>query len=250
MGILWVILAWGLIFWIRSLQEKARTQNAQAAQRAHADYFRKIILEGFGKMMGFISKADGHVSKIEVDVASGCLRSLGLTEEEYQFCAKAFNGARNLSSTAFGACASNFASVVTPEARTLVYEMLWIVAAADGVLAEGEDRLLREAARHLEIDPTLYHYFKRRYFAADNGPSGGGRSRKSDLDKAYAKLGCSPSDTEDAIKSAYRKLAMRYHPDHLRAEGMPDGMISRANQSMAEINAAWDLIRKERKFKG
>ena len=246
MGIFLTLLSWGILIWIWSLQGKARARNAQEAQRVRTEYFRKFILEGFGKMLGFISKADGHVSKVEVDVASRCLRSLGLTEEEYQFCARAFNGARSSSSDAFRACASQFASVVTQEARTLVYEMLWVVAAADGVLDGAEDRLLRSAAEYLDIDVTFYHYFKRMYFGGGNGQVGGGKSLKSEVEKAYARLGCSPSDTDDAVRSAYRKLAMRYHPDRLRAEGMPEGMVSRANQAMAEINAAWDAVKKDR----
>ena len=135
---------------------------------------------------------------------------------------------------------------MTQEARTLVYEMLWVVAAADGVLDDAEDRLLRSAAGYLDIDMTFYHYFKRMYFCAGAGQAGGGRTQRSDVEKAYAKLGCSPSDTDDAVRSAYRKLAMRYHPDRLRAEGMPEGMVSRANQAMAEINAAWDAVKKDR----
>ena len=111
MGIFLTLLSWGILIWIWSLQGKARARNAQEAQRVRTEYFRKFILEGFGKMLGFISKADGHVSKVEVDVASRCLRSLGLTEEEYQFCAKAFNGARSSSPDAFRACAGEDAGL-------------------------------------------------------------------------------------------------------------------------------------------
>ena len=246
MEFVWLILIWVVVSWISSLWKQSRREDAQAAQRVQAERIHKIILEGFGKMLGFISKADGHISKVEVEVASGCLRSLGLTEEEYQFCARAFNDVRNASPGSFGMYASQFASVVTQEARTLLYEMLWIVAAADGVLADAEDRLLRSAAGYLDIDMTFYHYFKRMYFGGDKGQAGGGKSLKSEVEKAYARLGCSPSDTDDAVRSAYRKLAMRYHPDRLRAEGMPEGMVSRANQAMAEINAAWDAVKKDR----
>ena len=70
----------------------------------------------------------------------------------------------------------------------------------------------------------------------------------SKLRDAYAKLGCSPDDSDETVKTAYRKLAMRYHPDRLKAEGVPDSMIQIATRSMSEINAAWDLIRKERKY--
>ncbi len=246
MGLFWNILFWGAIIWMWTHQGKEKMRREQDARRRNAGYLRDVILEGFGKMLGFISKADGHISEPEVNVASKCLRSLGLSEDEYQICVRAFNSVRAYSFSAFSACASRFASIVTGEARTLVYEMLWIVAAADGVLDVKEDELLSQAVGSLDIDPTLYLYFKRMYFGVGGGSAGGFRNNDSDLDKAYARLGCTPSDTDEAVRSAYRKLAMRYHPDRLKAEGVPEGMIAQATRSMAEINAAWDVVRKER----
>ena len=43
---------------------------------------------------------------------------------------------------------------------------------------------------------------------------------------------------------------MRYHPDRLRAEGVSESMIAIANRSMSEINEAWDIIKKERRYSG
>ena len=250
MGILGVILSWAVIIWIWSLQAKAQVRREQEARLSHAEYIRKVILEGFGKMLGYISKADGHISEIEVNVASKCLRSMGLLESEYQICVKAFNEVKSYSFASFYSCATYFSSVVTQEARMLVYEMLWIVAAADGVLEKGEDELLRSAVDPLNVDSTLYFYFKRMYFDADGRKGADGSPPRSEIIKAYARLGCNSSDSDDTIRMAYRKLAMRYHPDRLKAEGVPDGMVAQATSSMAEINAAWELIRKERKLNG
>lgn len=246
MGLFWNILFWGAIIWMWTHQGKERRRRERFARRRNSGYFRDAILESFGKMLGFISKSDGHISENEVNVASKCLRSLGLSEEEYQVCVRAFNSVRAYSFSAFHDCASRFASIVAGETRTLVYEMLWIVAAADGALDVNEDELLRRAVGPLDIDPSLYQYFRRMYFGDGGGSAGGRSSGESELDKAYARLGCASSDSDDAVRSAYRKLAMRYHPDRLKAEGVPEGMIAQATRSMAEINAAWDVVRKAR----
>ena len=248
MGLLWNILFWGVLIWLWTHQGKEQARRRREAGRRGSAYLRDAILESFGRMLAFISKSDGRISESEVNVASRCLRSLKLSEDEYQTCVRAFNSVRAYSCSAFSACASQFASIVAGETRTLVYEMLWTVAAADGVLDSREDELLRQAVGPLNIDPSLYLYFRRMYFGIGGGSAGGRRNEESELEKAYARLGCSPSDTDDALRSAYRKLAMRYHPDRLKAEGVPDGMIAQATRSMAEINAAWDVVRKERRL--
>ena len=248
MGFFWVIVSWGIVFWIMSVQNRKRNEQAQAMRRAQAEYAKVHILECFSRMLAFISKADGRISECEVNVASQCLKSLGITESEYRKCVDAFNGTRDFSFGAFRRHAAALADIATSEVCTLVYEMLWAVAAADGVLAEGEDNLLRRAVEPLRIDGLLYHYLKRRYFSFGTGGAGERSTGNAELEKAYARLGCSPSDSDDVVRSAYRKAAMRYHPDRLRAEGLPEGMISQATRSMAEINAAWDVVKKERKF--
>ena len=52
--------------------------------------------------------------------------------------------------------------------------------------------------------------------------------------------------SDEEIKKAYRNLAKRYHPDTLKAQGLPDEMVARANERMSKINAAWSAIKKER----
>ena len=48
------------------------------------------------------------------------------------------------------------------------------------------------------------------------------------------------------MKKAYRALAKKYHPDTLRAQGLPDEMVGRATERMARINAAWGEVKAAR----
>ena len=54
----------------------------------------------------------------------------------------------------------------------------------------------------------------------------------------FAVLGVTPGASGEEIAAAYRRLAKRWHPD--RAGGQD------AARRMAEINAAYDLVRSER----
>lgn len=58
----------------------------------------------------------------------------------------------------------------------------------------------------------------------------------------YKVLGVKPTDTDDTIKEAYRKLARKYHPDKYA-----DGDLKElAEEKMKEVNAAYEEIQKMR----
>ena len=59
----------------------------------------------------------------------------------------------------------------------------------------------------------------------------------------YKVLGVSPSATDEEIKTAYRELAKKYHPDNYAGSPIAD----LASEKMKEINDAYDQLMDERK---
>jgi len=55
----------------------------------------------------------------------------------------------------------------------------------------------------------------------------------------YAVLGISPTATDEEVKSAYRKLARKYHPDNYASD---PAAAKQAEEKMKEINAAYDRV--------
>ena len=141
--------------------------------------------------------------------------------------------------------AHDFVSVVgNGDVRVIFYEMLWDIACADGDLSESEKKILENITRHLQINPEWFGVFYRERFYS--GSKGQTYSARDDIADAYSQLGVSPSASDDEVKKAYRNLAKRYHPDTLKAQGLPEEMVARANERMSKINAAWSAIKKER----
>jgi DnaJ like chaperone protein len=63
---------------------------------------------------------------------------------------------------------------------------------------------------------------------------------------AYAVLGVMPSASDEEVRLAWRKLMRDNHPDGLAARGVPAEFVDRATRKVAEINAAWDKIKRQR----
>ena len=62
----------------------------------------------------------------------------------------------------------------------------------------------------------------------------------------YKVLGVSPTATDDEIKTAYRELAKKYHPDNYANSPLADV----AEEKMKEVNEAYDEIQKMRSGAG
>lgn len=206
-------------------------------------------------MLAKLAKADGRITADEIESVENAFRRLGLSPQARQSAVRAFRLAKDDSNTIYK-YAGDFASAVRdPAARVLLYELLWDLACADGVVTRGEDRILRSIPAYLGIPPGWYGMFARErlsgnFSSSSGGSSGGGRdyggASASGGEDPYEVLGVPRGATDAEVKSAYRALAMKWHPDALRSQGVPEHIVERAGGRMAKINAAWAAIRKER----
>ena len=59
----------------------------------------------------------------------------------------------------------------------------------------------------------------------------------------YKVLGVSPTATDEEVKTAYRELAKKYHPDNYANSPLAD----LASEKMKEVNEAYDQVMQERR---
>ena len=197
-------------------------------------------------MLAKMAKADGRISKVEISAVEAAFARLGFSRAARSYAMDVFRKAKDDQRTIYE-YAREFASVVGNEdVRVIFYELLWDIACADGDLSGAEKSILEKITSHLRINPSWYGVFYRERFYSGSGSDGRSYSGANDLSDAYSQLGVSPSASDDEVRKAYRSLAKRYHPDTLKAQGLPDEMVARANERMSKINAAWSAVKKER----
>ena len=239
-----------------SVREKARavrTPPRGAAGRTRTGEDRELIfLTAVGAMLAKLSKADGHVDETEIAAGERAFVRLGLTPEKRAFCIRAFRAAKQDGHSIYD-YASAFSSVVQSRAvRELFYDILWDLACADGVVTEDERTILENIPPFLGVRVSLYAEQLYRRLGSGRRTGGGERRRRTSsgpVPSPYETLGCGPDATDAELRRAFREKAKKLHPDLLRAQGLPEDFVARANEQMARLNAAWDQIKRERNLK-
>lgn len=64
------------------------------------------------------------------------------------------------------------------------------------------------------------------------------------LQEAYRTLGISETATDEEVRQAYRQMVLRYHPDHVSAQG--EAARREAEKKFREITEARDVIFRSR----
>lgn len=68
--------------------------------------------------------------------------------------------------------------------------------------------------------------------------------RQKDINWAYTALEISPSSSNDEVKKAYRRMAMKYHPDKVANAG--EEIRKQATEKFRGINEAYEHIKQQR----
>ena len=184
-------------------------------------------------MAAKMAKADGAVSREELAFMEDfMINTLEMDSADRSTIMKYWTEAKN-DSYSFEHYCNNYynQSDKDPELLYVVLRILFELAASDKKLHPQEERMLKYAADKFELS-QYFEDFKEQYF-----PS---------TDKYYSMLDCRKTDTNEQIKSSYRRLAAELHPDKFASKGLPAEMIEYAKKRLQEINEAYEIVRRER----
>lgn len=117
--------------------------------------------------------------------------------------------------------------------RLQLLHLLFNISLADGVVNQAEQAVIEKIADYTGVSQADYVSIKNMFIP--------------DTDPDYKILETDPSATDEEIKKAYRRMAMKYHPDKVSHLG--EDFRKAAGEKFRKVNEAYKRIREERNMK-
>jgi DnaJ like chaperone protein len=114
--------------------------------------------------------------------------------------------------------------------RLQLLHLLFNVSLADSNIQRAEVELLEKISTYLGVTSVDFLSIKNMFIP--------------ETDSSYKILEIDPDATNDEVKKAYRRMAMKYHPDKVSHLG--DDFRKTADEKFKKVNEAYEKIKKER----
>ncbi len=206
-------------------------QRVESGSRAHnssrgANDFQVVLLV----LMTAVVKADGRVAKEELSVIKRFLiQNYGEegAREAWQILNQLLKQNIDVAEVATQ-CALNLNYSV----RLQLLNMLFSVASGDGSVVDAEVAVIKTIARYMRVTD------------ADLASISAMFIKQSNPDWAYQVLELSPNCSDEDIKKAYRRMAMKYHPDKVNSLG--EEVRQSATEKFRKVKEAYDYLKQQR----
>lgn len=178
-----------------------------------------------------VMKADGKVLKAELDYVKQFLRN----QFGDQFSTRHLQTLKHFlqGTIPLNDICNDIKFRMQPEVRIQLIHYLFGIAKADGDVSKSEMDEIQRIALLLQISTSDFESVKNMFY----------RDEASD----YKILGVEASATDDEIKKAYRKMAIKFHPDKVASLG--EEYVKGAQEKFQKIQEAYENIKKKRGIK-
>ena len=181
-------------------------------------------------LMAAVVKADGKVLKAELSVVKRFLvQNYGedAAREAWQILNQLLKQDINIAEVA-----TQCGTHLNYSARLQLLNMLFSIAVGDGEVNNAEIEIIRRIALYMRITD------------ADLSSIAAIYTKPTNPNWAYQLLEISPDCTDDEIKKAYRRMAMKYHPDKVNSLG--EEVRQNATEKFRKVKEAYDYLKQQR----
>ncbi|WP_119968858.1 co-chaperone DjlA [Shewanella japonica] len=197
-------------------------------------------------VMGHVAKASGHVTDVDIRIATMLMDQMKLTGDARRDAQAAFRAGRDAQFDLVKTLQEFRA--MAQERREILQMFLEIqiqTALSDGELHSKEKQILSTVAKELGLGQAHLDALLSRWQAEFHHHQSG-KGNNMQLDDAYSLLGKQESSSDQEIKRAYRKLMNEHHPDKLLAKGLPEEMMELAKSKAQDIQSAYETVKASR----
>jgi len=120
-----------------------------------------------------------------------------------------------------------------PEVRVQLLHYMFGIANSDGDVSPSEINVIANIANMLGVSNSDFESVKNMFYR--------------DVDSDYRVLGLEPDATDDEVKKAYRKMAIKFHPD--KVSQMGEEYQKGAKEKFQKIQDSYEAIKKRRGMK-
>jgi DnaJ like chaperone protein len=226
--ILWGTLGWafggpiggilGVIF-----AGSSDTTYKQIKQSQAGDFMVSLLVL-FAKVM----KADGKLLKSELDYVKSFLKR-NLSRQQSHVFIKMFQEILKQEYSTVEVCRQIQKSMDHPSRLELIH-VLFGLSASDGEIHPEEVKVIHTISGYLNISNKDYESIKAIFI--------------KDMDSAYKILEINSNASDIEVKKAYRKMAIKYHPDKVAHLGKE--IQNTAEEKFKAVSDAYTEIKKQR----
>ena len=205
--------------------EVSSTGSTSAGRTTEGDFKMSLLV-----LMACIMKADGRVDKAELAVVKrflvanfgeeGALEALQVLKNILQ---------QDIDETQV---AMQIGMHLNYSMKLEMMNLLFNIAYADGEVVTSELNVIQRIANIFRITQSDFDSVRALYM------------KNVDADWAYKALEIEPSASNDEIKKAYRKMAMKHHPDKVHELG--EDVKKSATEKFRAISEAYESLKKQR----
>ena len=229
---------------IGSLFDKAACapENMDAGNETYTGQ-RNSFLFSLLVMASYIIRADGKIMHSEMEFVRRFLRTNfgeDAVAEGEQILLNLFEQRKRMEATnpyafqnTIRECGAQIAANMSYEERLQLLSFLAQIARSDGNVCAAEIDALKEVAQSMQLSAK----------EVESMLNLSGNS----LEEAYKVLEVEPTATDDEVRAAYRRLALKHHPDRVATLG--EDIRKAAEEKFQSINNAKERIYKARGMK-